>query len=150
MPEEVTFDEASGIARVRAWGVDTIDDWLESRDRVIELYESHGIRRVLVDAREQESGPSTGEIFEFGETWPHEIRVAILSGQRNREDQEFLDELLSEGRVVRQYGLNDKAKDQFQAALSRKGDRVAIVGATSGDTGSAAIEAFDAAGERIV
>tara|TARA_R110002049_G_scaffold23781_6_gene84651 strand:+ start:34409 stop:35797 length:1389 start_codon:yes stop_codon:yes gene_type:complete len=30
----------------------------------------------------------------------------------------------------------------FQAALGRKGDRVTIVGATSGDTGSAAIEAF--------
>ncbi|SMX43924.1 threonine synthase [Actibacterium lipolyticum] len=30
----------------------------------------------------------------------------------------------------------------FQAALERSGDRVTIVGATSGDTGSAAIEAF--------
>ncbi|MGB0658642.1 MAG: threonine synthase [Mangrovicoccus sp.] len=30
----------------------------------------------------------------------------------------------------------------FQAALSRTGDKVTIVGATSGDTGSAAIEAF--------
>jgi threonine synthase len=30
----------------------------------------------------------------------------------------------------------------FQKALGRKGDRVTIVGATSGDTGSAAIEAF--------
>ena len=30
----------------------------------------------------------------------------------------------------------------FQAALSRSGDRVTIVGATSGDTGSAAMEAF--------
>jgi len=30
----------------------------------------------------------------------------------------------------------------FQAALTRRGDRVTIVGATSGDTGSAAIEAF--------
>ncbi len=30
----------------------------------------------------------------------------------------------------------------FQTALGRKGDRVTIVGATSGDTGSAAIEAF--------
>ena len=30
----------------------------------------------------------------------------------------------------------------FQEALSRRGDRVTIVGATSGDTGSAAIEAF--------
>ena len=30
----------------------------------------------------------------------------------------------------------------FQAALSRRGERVTIVGATSGDTGSAAIEAF--------
>ena len=30
----------------------------------------------------------------------------------------------------------------FEAALTRRGDRVTIVGATSGDTGSAAIEAF--------
>lgn len=30
----------------------------------------------------------------------------------------------------------------FQSALARRGDRVTIVGATSGDTGSAAIEAF--------
>ncbi len=30
----------------------------------------------------------------------------------------------------------------FQAALARNGDRVTVVGATSGDTGSAAIEAF--------
>ncbi|MCA8883563.1 MAG: threonine synthase [Rhodobacteraceae bacterium] len=30
----------------------------------------------------------------------------------------------------------------FEAALSRRGDRVTIIGATSGDTGSAAIEAF--------
>ncbi|WP_224815557.1 threonine synthase [Hasllibacter sp. MH4015] len=30
----------------------------------------------------------------------------------------------------------------FQAALARRGDRVTIVGATSGDTGSAAMEAF--------
>ena len=30
----------------------------------------------------------------------------------------------------------------FQVALSRRGERVTIVGATSGDTGSAAIEAF--------
>ncbi len=30
----------------------------------------------------------------------------------------------------------------FQAALTRSGDRITIVGATSGDTGSAAIEAF--------
>ena len=30
----------------------------------------------------------------------------------------------------------------FQAALERNGKRVTIVGATSGDTGSAAIEAF--------
>jgi threonine synthase len=30
----------------------------------------------------------------------------------------------------------------FQAALARRGDRVTIVGATSGDTGSAAIDAF--------
>ena len=35
----------------------------------------------------------------------------------------------------------------FQTALARRGERVTIVGATSGDTGSAAIEAFKGSGQ---
>jgi tetratricopeptide (TPR) repeat protein len=47
-----------------------------------------------------------------------------LSGPLSPEDQEFIDEHLSEGRVFRKYGLTDKARDQFQAALNRFPDNL--------------------------
>jgi tetratricopeptide (TPR) repeat protein len=47
-----------------------------------------------------------------------------LSGPLTPEDQEFIDEHLSEGRVFRKYGLTDKARDQFEAALSRFPDNI--------------------------
>jgi pilus assembly protein FimV len=47
-----------------------------------------------------------------------------LSGPLSPEDQEFIDEHLSEGRVFCKYGLIDKARDQFQAALSRFPDNL--------------------------
>jgi len=47
-----------------------------------------------------------------------------LSGPLSPEDQEFVDEHLSEGRVFRKYGLTDKARDQFEAALNRFPDNL--------------------------
>jgi pilus assembly protein FimV len=57
-----------------------------------------------------EGGPSEGTIE--------------LSGPLSPEDQEFVDEHLSEGRVFRKYGLTDKARDQFEAALNRFPDNL--------------------------
>ncbi len=48
----------------------------------------------------------------------------VPSGPLSLEDQEFIDEHLSEGRVFRKYGLSDKARDQFEAALGRFPDNV--------------------------
>ena len=42
-----------------------------------------------------------------------------LSGPLSAEDQEFIGEHLAEGRVFRKYGLGDKARDQFEAVLTR-------------------------------
>jgi tetratricopeptide (TPR) repeat protein len=47
-----------------------------------------------------------------------------LSGPLSPDDQEFISEHLAEGRVFRKYGLGDKAKDQFEAVLSRFPDNV--------------------------
>ncbi len=47
-----------------------------------------------------------------------------LSGPLSPEDQEFIDEHLSEGRVFRKYGLTDKARDQFEAASNRFPDNL--------------------------
>ena len=46
------------------------------------------------------------------------------SGPLGAEDQEFIDEHLAEGRVFRKYGLADKARDQFEAVVSRFPDHL--------------------------
>jgi tetratricopeptide (TPR) repeat protein len=51
---------------------------------------------------------------------PAPVRPGLeLSGPLSAEDQEFVGEHLAEGRVFRKYGLGDKARDQFEAVLSR-------------------------------
>jgi tetratricopeptide (TPR) repeat protein len=47
-----------------------------------------------------------------------------LSGPLGPDDQEFVDEHLSEGRVFRKYGLVDKARDQFEAIIGRFPDNL--------------------------
>ena len=52
-------------------------------------------------------------------------RAAIeLSGPLGEDDKEFISEHLAEGRVFRKYGLVDKARDQFDAVISRFPDNV--------------------------
>lgn len=91
MPEIVSFDEDRNLVHVRAFGADTIEDWQDFRAQVLALCDEHQVNTVLVDAREQESAPSTGEIFEFGKAWPHKLRCAILVGEKTRPAQEFLE-----------------------------------------------------------
>ncbi len=67
-----------------------------------------------------------------------------LSGPLSTDDQEFISEHLAEGRVFRKYGLGDKAKDQFEAVLSRFPDNLealqelADLHKEKGDTAAAA------------
>lgn len=72
-------------------GVDTIDDWLASKEQVVQLNEAHGAVQLLVDVRDQTTAPSTLDIFDFGKDWPPGIRTAILVGEETREDQRFLE-----------------------------------------------------------
>lgn len=91
MPEEVTYEQDTKLIRVRAWGEDTIEDWVASREQVIELHKTHGAFMLLVDVREQETVPSLLDIFDFGESWPREIRAAILADEQSSEDLTILE-----------------------------------------------------------
>ncbi len=91
MPEKVEYDAQTKLIRVRAWGAGTIEEWIASRKQVVELHNEHGAEQLLVDARDQDSAPSTLDIFDFGSDWPPRIRTAILVGERTKEDVEFLE-----------------------------------------------------------
>ena len=91
MPEEVNYNDKTGLIRIRVWGDDPIEDWIASRNEVIRLHEKYAAWRLLVDVREQGTTPSVSDIFEFGENWPSEIRLAILMGEETSEDVIFLE-----------------------------------------------------------
>ena len=86
MPEEVTYDSNRELMHIRVWGDDPIEDWVSSREKVLKLHEAHGCFMLLVDVREQETAPPILDIIEFGEDWPKEISLAILAGEKTRED----------------------------------------------------------------
>jgi len=91
MPEIVEYDAQAKLIRVRAWGTDTIGDWLSSKDQVVQHFHEHGAAQLLVDVRDQERAPDGLDIFDFGKNWPAEIRTAILVGEETREEQQFLE-----------------------------------------------------------
>lgn len=91
MPEELTFDPGAGLVRIHAWGDETIRDWTESKQEILRLHEQHGVSRLFVDARKLVGAPSVMEILDFGDSWPQDIRAAILIGKSTPEDVLFLD-----------------------------------------------------------
>ncbi len=110
MPEKVDYDSQAKLIRVRAWGAGTIEDWLSSKEQVVRLYVQHGARQLLVDVRDQDSAPSTLDIFEFGEDWPAGIRTAILVGDQTREDQQFLETVaFNRGKQMRVFDSEEDA-----------------------------------------
>jgi threonine synthase len=92
--------------------------------------------------------PFIGEAFtedEFGELiarayagFGHDARAPLKQLQPNH----FLLELFHGPTLAFKDFAMQLIGQLFQAALARRGERVTIVGATSGDTGSAAMEAF--------
>jgi hypothetical protein len=112
MSEEVIYDPNSMLIRIKVRGHDPIDDWIASRDRCVELYKEHGATMLLVDVREQESAPRVLDVFDFGEDWPQQIRLAILIGENTPEDVQFLETVAANrGKSIRMFydeedGLN--------------------------------------------
>jgi len=91
MPEELTYDSSAGLIRIRAWGDETILDWTESKREIMRLHKKYNASRLFVDAREMLAAPSVLDILDFGDTWPQDVRAAILIGKSTPEDVMFLD-----------------------------------------------------------
>lgn len=91
MPENVVYDPDAGLVRVRAWGVDPIEDWIASREKVFQIAQTHGVSQLLVDARELDAAPSILDIFDFGNDWPGTIRTAVFVGEKTNEDVMFVE-----------------------------------------------------------
>jgi hypothetical protein len=104
MSEELTYDADSQLMRVRVWGYDSISDMQAQRLEVIKLHEAHGVSSLLVDVREQKSSAPLFDIFDFGDTWPTGIRVALLVSTTTPDDVLFLETVaMQRGKKIRAF-----------------------------------------------
>ncbi len=141
---ELTFEEAMLTGLARDGGLYVPESWPQmSSDEIAALagltYEETAFRVMK---------PFIGDAFtdeEFREiiakaysSFGHAARCPLVQLGSN----EFLLELHHGPTLAFKDVAMQLIGQMFEVALKRRGDRVTIVGATSGDTGSAAIEAF--------
>lgn len=102
MGNEVIYDADRRLMRVRSWGHDPIGDWLAAKAKLLEIHEDNGADILLVDVREQETGPPLFDILDFGDAWPKTIRAAILIGKKTPSDMHYLETIaVQRGKQIR-------------------------------------------------
>ncbi|MGI9238450.1 MAG: hypothetical protein ACR2QZ_13700 [Woeseiaceae bacterium] len=117
MSQEITYDEDDRLIRIRVWGQVSIDDMVASKVECMRLHENHGANTLIVDAREQETSAPLFDIFDFGDAWPREIRVAILAGSKTPEDLMFMETVaMQRGKIMRIFFSETEALDWLQDA----------------------------------
>ena len=101
MQGAITIDPERRFLRFQFDQRATVSDWVEARAIFLRLFEETGIRRALVDVRQQQAAGPMAELFEFGSSLPSGMVFAVLSAA-NRDDHEFVETVaLNRGRNVR-------------------------------------------------
>lgn len=114
MPDHITIDDLTRTVHVRSHGAVSIEDIRLSLATVQEVQRTKSYERVLVDAREQQSMPSSFDLYKlFTTIQPTSLRIAVLvnRGQRTAEDIKFIETLASNrGIQIRMFAYERKAR----------------------------------------
>jgi hypothetical protein len=88
---DIGIDEVRRLIRIEFDPKAGVQDWRSSQPAVVRLAKDKGIRRVLVDVREQESVNSLVlEMFNFAVAIPTNLAIAVLS-EPHRSDHLFVE-----------------------------------------------------------
>ena len=90
MQGRVTVDAARRLIRCEFDEDATVEDWREATPLVLRLSAETGIRRVLVDLRQQQAVEQMADLFEFGASIPSTVAFAGLTAP-NRADHRFVE-----------------------------------------------------------
>jgi hypothetical protein len=89
MPDKIQVDEDRGIIEVESFGEVSKADIAQSISNVRQILIEKGINKILVDARKQETMPSTMGIFNLFSTFPREFRLALLAAQSQETEEDL-------------------------------------------------------------
>lgn len=100
MQGTITVDPERRFLRIRFGPHATVKDWVEARGLFLRLSAETGIRRGLVDVREQQVAGPMMELFEFGQQIPSGMAFAVLSDP-HADDHKFVETVaLNRGKTV--------------------------------------------------
>jgi hypothetical protein len=92
----------------------TVDDIRRSLDRVLELHQAHGIRRVLVDARGPHGPLTLGDAYDIGklvaERVQGRLRLAIVLRQATDMHRLFETVTVNRGTPIQVFTAYDEAE----------------------------------------
>jgi len=116
MQGAITVDPERRFLRFRFDQGATVRDWVEAQAIFLQFSEETGIRRALVDVRNQPLAGPVMQLFEFGHNIPSGMVFAVLSDPHS-EDHKFVETVaLNRGKSVRLFfGSEDEAVEWLMA-----------------------------------
>ena len=113
MPEDVFFNRAQGYIYIRSYGVVTLEELEKALEKVLDFHRNGQIDAILVDTREQEKVPGVKEHYQFLQSVPANLHIAIISnrGAETHGNQMFFAE------AARYKGKSIRLFDEEAAAL---------------------------------
>ena len=108
MRAAITVDEQRRFLRFQFDEHATVNDWREAQAAFLRLSKETGIRRALVDVRNQKAAGPEIDLFEFGRDIPSGMMFAVLSNP-HRGDHKFVETVaLNRGKNVRLFFGSEK------------------------------------------
>ena len=115
MPERVSVREDIGVIVVHSFGEVTEQDISESQEVVLKYARERNYTKILVDASEETSLPSTMKLFDVGTRISgsdilRTMRFAVVISEDTKDDIAFLETLLvNRGILIRIFHSMDTA-----------------------------------------
>ena len=101
MQGRITVDPGQRFLRFQFAQGATVRDWIEAQAIFLRLSEESGIRRALVDVRNQQAAGPVTELFKFAHNIPPGMVFAVLSDSLS-DDHKFVEtDALNRGKNVR-------------------------------------------------
>lgn len=92
MPEGVEIDTENQLVRANFGSGSTVENWKKVLIEVERISAETGLRRVLVDVREQTDLASTMTLFDFGVRLPRSIAFAVLC-KTDLDEHRFIEDV---------------------------------------------------------
>ena len=118
MPETISIDDQKGIILIESRGHLVVDDLAKSKESVLQIVKTKGLKKVMIDATNQKSLPSTMSLHSFASELPKlsiGLRQAIVISEQTPKDMKFIETVsLNRGASIKIFSSRENALSWLQ------------------------------------